>query len=145
MNIGAKIRSARVEGGLSQEERAVRASINRTYLSQLENSRSSPTLEVLERIAGALDTGAAALIADMPAAREPEPHYQADSSNAIYPGLQELLDDDRTRLLMNPSAEEISILRSIRFLDRFHPSKQFFIDALFEYRRTQNADAGENK
>ncbi len=137
MNVGKSIRNARLKVGLSQEELSVRAGINRTYLSQLENSRSSPTLEVLERIAQALDVGAAALIAETPTAREPEPHYEIDLGGDIYPGLQEFLDDERTRLLMNPSPEEIEVLRSIRFLDRFRPSKQFFIDVLFEYRRNK--------
>lgn len=135
MNVGMSIRQARQRVGLSQEELAARAEINRTYLSQLENGRSSPTLEVLERIARALDLGTAALIAETPAAREPEPHYEAEFEIPIYPGLQEFLGDERTHLLMKPTPEEIEVLKSIRFLDRFRPSKQFFIEALFEYRR----------
>ena len=136
MNIGTSIRKARLQVQLSQEELAARAGINRTYLSQLENGRSSPTLEVLERIARALDLGAAALITETPAAREPEPHYEIEPETPIYPGLKEFLDDERTRLLMKPTPEEIEVLKSIRFLDRFRPSRQFFIEALFEYRRS---------
>ncbi len=145
MNVGARIRSIRVENGLSQEDLAAKAGINRTYLSQLENSKSSPTLEVLERIARAMDTAAATLISDPQTAREPEPHYEAESSEMIYSGLQEFLDDERTQLLMSPSSGEIQLLKGIRFLDRFQPSKQFFIDALFDYRRNKSSDESNSE
>jgi transcriptional regulator with XRE-family HTH domain len=146
MNIGARIRDARQRQRLSQGELADRAEINRTYLSQLENGRSSPTLEVLERIARALGVETAELISEAQAAREPEPQYETVVDVPAYQGLQEFLDDERTRLLMKPTPEEIEVLKSIRFLDRFRPSKQFFIEALFEYRRSRgerSEDDGE--
>ncbi len=137
MNIGARIRDARQRRRLSQGELADRADINRTYLSQLENGRSSPTLEVLERIARALDVETAELISETQAAREPLPRYESVVEEPAYEGLREFLEDERTRLLMKPTPEEIEVLKSIRFLDRFRPSKQFFIEALFEYRRSR--------
>lgn len=137
MNIGARIRSFRQRLHLSQEELADRAEINRTYLSQLENSRSSPTLEILERIARALEVEVTELISEASAAREPEPQSEISHEKPTYSGLQEFLEDERTHLLMKPTPEEIEVLKSIRFLDRFRPSKQFFIEALFEYRRSR--------
>lgn len=149
MNVGFSIRKARLEARLSQEELAQRAGINRTYLSQLENGRSSPTLEVLEKIARALNLETTALISETPAAREPEPQYEgergqaplrglppgSDPNEPIYPGLREFMGDKRTRLLMKPSSEEIAMLKGIRFLNRFSPSKELFIEVLLDYRR----------
>ncbi len=135
MNVGANIRRARQEARLSQEELAAQAGINRTYLSQLENGHSSPTLEILERIARALSLSPSTLIVDAQAAREPQPQYEIEAETVTYVGLQDFLNDERTRLLMKPTPEEIKMLQGIRFQDRFRPSKQFFVDALLEFRR----------
>lgn len=136
MNVGSSIRQARLSARLSQEELAASAGINRTYLSQLENSHSSPTLEILDRIARALNLETTTLIAQTQTAREPDPQYETTDSDPIYPGLLDFLSDERTRLLMHPTPDEIEELKRIRFLGRHRPSKQFFIDALFEYRRS---------
>ncbi|GGF46476.1 hypothetical protein GCM10011611_61160 [Aliidongia dinghuensis] len=45
----------RVLKGLSQENLAVDAGIDRTYVSRLERGLENPTVEVLDRIAKALD------------------------------------------------------------------------------------------
>jgi transcriptional regulator with XRE-family HTH domain len=138
MNVGSNIRRIRQNARLSQEELAEAAGINRTYLSQLENGHSSPTLDVLERIARALDVPISALIADSRAAHEPQPLYETASDEIIYPGLREFLEDERARLLMNPSPDEIALLKSIRFLNRFSPSKDLFIEVLLDYRRRRS-------
>ncbi|MBU0518376.1 helix-turn-helix domain-containing protein [bacterium] len=137
MNVGSKIKEIRKRCGLSQEELAEGAKINRTYLSQLENSRSSPTVAVLMRIANALEVDAVDLISEAPSAREPGPYYESDLEGATHPGLQAFLDDERTRLLMNPNDEEIQLLKGIRFIDSFKPSKQFFVEVLLEMRRSK--------
>ena len=51
----ANIRRMREDRGWSQEELAERAGIHRTYLSMVERMTRNPTLDVLERIANALD------------------------------------------------------------------------------------------
>lgn len=135
MSVGISIRKARLQAQLSQEELAARAEINRTYLSQLENGRSSPTHKVLEKIAQALGLDTAALLPETSTAREPEPHYEIESELPVYPGLQEFLNDERTRLLMKPTPEEIDMLKGIRFLNRFSPSRELFIEILLDYRR----------
>ncbi|HEX7343167.1 MAG TPA: helix-turn-helix domain-containing protein [bacterium] len=143
MNIGHNIRQARVVARLSQEELAGAAGINRTYLSQLENGHSSPTLDVLGKIARALGMSPTELLADKPSAREPEPQYEVDADTLTYPGLVELLSDQRTRLLMKPSADEIEVLRGIRFLNRFSPSKELFVEILLDYRRRKSEEEAE--
>lgn len=143
MDIGPYIREARLRSHLSQEELAARARINRTYLSQLENGRSSPTLEVLAKIALALGLEIGSLIPQAPTAREPGPRYEIDGEGGMYSGLQDFLNDRRARLLMKPTEEEIEMLKGIRFLNRFSPSKDLFIEILLDYRRGSEESEGK--
>ncbi|WP_076398559.1 helix-turn-helix transcriptional regulator [Rhizobium sp. RU33A] len=48
------LRKMRQAKGLSQEELAHRANVDRTYVSSLERAVYSPTIEVLEKLARAL-------------------------------------------------------------------------------------------
>jgi transcriptional regulator with XRE-family HTH domain len=47
-----KLRRAK---GMSQEELAARADINRNYVGMLERNEHAPTIEILEKLALALD------------------------------------------------------------------------------------------
>lgn len=58
-----EIRSLREARNLSQEELAFRCGIHRTYVSQLERSLKSPTVDILERIAAALGESSSKLLA----------------------------------------------------------------------------------
>lgn len=58
----ANLRRSRRAAGLSQEELADRASIDRTYVSALERARYAVTIDVLDQIAKALGVEAAALL-----------------------------------------------------------------------------------
>jgi transcriptional regulator with XRE-family HTH domain len=60
------LRLTRQSKGLSQEELAHLADIDRTYVSSLERGVYSPTLDVVERLAKALDTNAAELLKSRP-------------------------------------------------------------------------------
>jgi transcriptional regulator with XRE-family HTH domain len=51
------LRRLRVGRGLSQENLAVDAGIDRTYVSRLERGLENPTVGVLDQLAEALDTG----------------------------------------------------------------------------------------
>lgn len=53
--LAENLRSARRRQGLSQEELAYRADIDRTYVSALERGVYAATIDVLERLARALD------------------------------------------------------------------------------------------
>lgn len=53
--LGARIRELRRGLGLSQEELAERAGLHWTYLSDLERGRQTPTMDVVNRLARALD------------------------------------------------------------------------------------------
>lgn len=56
------LRAARHQKGLSQEELAHRAGLDRTYISALERNVYNPTIDVVARLADALGIAAATLL-----------------------------------------------------------------------------------
>src|ERR1700709_2163883 len=55
MNIGTTIRGYRLQKGMSQGDIEKRTGLLRCYLSRVENGHTVPSLETLQKIAGALD------------------------------------------------------------------------------------------
>lgn len=53
--IGTNIRKLRAAKGLSQEELAFRAEVDRSYLSEIENGYKNLSVNMLDQIAAALD------------------------------------------------------------------------------------------
>ena len=54
MTAGSLIRSARQQTGISQSELARRAGTSQSAVARIESGHTSPTVETLERLAGAL-------------------------------------------------------------------------------------------
>jgi transcriptional regulator with XRE-family HTH domain len=63
MALGAELRKAREAAGLTQEQVAASARIDRAHLSLLENDRKSPTVDTLLRIADAVGVPASKILA----------------------------------------------------------------------------------
>ena len=61
--LGEELRKARREAKLSQEQLSFEAEVDRTYISELENDKKSPTLDVLFRLCDAMGIRASELIA----------------------------------------------------------------------------------
>lgn len=59
---GTVLRAARERAGLTQEELAQEAGLDRSYISQLENGRKGPTLFVWMLLCDALGTSPSRLI-----------------------------------------------------------------------------------
>ena len=59
--LGMRIRYLRKQKGLSQEDLALEACINKNYLSDLERGTRNPTVIILEKIAEALGVDLATL------------------------------------------------------------------------------------
>jgi transcriptional regulator with XRE-family HTH domain len=55
INIGATIRGFRLQRGMSQGDIEKRTGLLRCYLSRVENGHTVPSLDTLQKIAGALD------------------------------------------------------------------------------------------
>lgn len=53
--LGANIKRIRKEKGISQEKLALKAEVDRSYMSELERCLVNPSIEALLRIGNALD------------------------------------------------------------------------------------------
>ena len=53
--VARNLRVLRKQKGLSQEELAFRAGINRNYVGQIEREEKSPTVDMIEKLAATLD------------------------------------------------------------------------------------------
>ena len=62
--LGAAIRAARRERGVSQEELADRAKLDRSYMSSIERGQQNPGVVLILRVATALDMTATELFAE---------------------------------------------------------------------------------
>jgi transcriptional regulator with XRE-family HTH domain len=63
--LGETIRAERIKAGLSQEQLAERADLARTYIGNIERAEYKVTVEVLARIAKALNTRVSDLTRDI--------------------------------------------------------------------------------
>ncbi len=61
--IGAKVRELRTAQGLSQEELAARAGLDRTYISQIERAVKNVTVASLDKVAKGLGVTLGELVA----------------------------------------------------------------------------------
>jgi len=69
--VGTNIRKQRADRGLSQEELAHRAGIDRSYLSEVENGHKSVGVMVLDDIAAALEVEITDLLKGYKRAKSP--------------------------------------------------------------------------
>ena len=63
--LGDVLRHFREEAGMTQEALAFEARVDRTYISQLERNKKSPTIDVLFRLCEAMGVKASELIAQI--------------------------------------------------------------------------------
>lgn len=62
--LGLTIREHRRAAGLTLEQLAERADLHWTYISEIENNRRNPSLNVLRKLAGGLGLRLSVLISD---------------------------------------------------------------------------------
>ena len=60
--LGDRVRGFRHGLGLSQEQLALKAGINRTYIASLEAGRRNPSIDLIARLAFALEVDAGDLV-----------------------------------------------------------------------------------
>jgi transcriptional regulator with XRE-family HTH domain len=60
---GRNVRKARKDKGWTQEQLAFEAGVKRAYLSEVENGQRNVSLDVVEKLAKALDVEASTLMA----------------------------------------------------------------------------------
>jgi transcriptional regulator with XRE-family HTH domain len=61
--LGDELRRARQQKEMTQEQLSFAAKVDRTYISELENNRKSPSIDVLLRLCKALGVRASNVIA----------------------------------------------------------------------------------
>ena len=61
--VARNLRILRKQNGLSQEELAFQAGINRNYVGQIEREEKSPTIDMIEKLSSPLGVEPIALIA----------------------------------------------------------------------------------
>ena len=66
MTVGERIRKARKDSGLTQNQLAARLSISYVNISQLERGERSPSVDTLQKIADALDIPVGELLDTIP-------------------------------------------------------------------------------
>lgn len=67
--LGDELRKARTKAGMTQEALSFASGVDRTYISELENGRKSPTVEVLMRLCDAMGARASQLLANVEGGR----------------------------------------------------------------------------
>ncbi len=60
--VGSVLQQMRLKVGMTQEELALKAKVDRTYISMLEHNKKSPTLDMLFRLCAAMDIKASTVI-----------------------------------------------------------------------------------
>ena len=158
VKLGERLRALRRERNLRQKELADRAGVNRSYLSLIENGKSSPTVDILGKLARALGVKITSLMQDdgdraastaldeqapggAMAVEEKHFTYDTDVEFDIYPGLKQFLEDEDEMTLAQPNEEEVALLKSIRFRGGFKPDKRFYREALLSYRRSRKSNS----
>lgn len=71
--LGRELRKARKAAGLTQEQLALKAHVDRSYLSELERNLKSPTVSLFLRLCQAMGVSAAEVIHRI---EKPSPRYK---------------------------------------------------------------------
>lgn len=128
--LGKRIRTARQSMGWSLAQLADNAGISKGYLWQLENERNAnPSMEVLLRIAEALDTTIASLLGKPGLTAAWDDGLPED----LHPSLQEFLAERRRSGRAVPP-EDVRVLHSIQRRDE-HPLAKEDWDVLYQVIR----------
>ena len=158
INFGRNLRDARKAARLTQRELAENAGIDRATISLIENGRENPRADTVLKLAEVLGVNPADLwrreSRNYPDPHPPDPEdreelekslamvresgdlrYEPLNEYLLHPGLEELLGDERTRLMLSITEEEEAMLRSIRTRRDAPLNREFFLDVLISYRR----------
>jgi transcriptional regulator with XRE-family HTH domain len=106
--LGGRVREQRDKAGLSLAQLAAATGLTKAYLVRLENKAANPSIEVMARIAEALDLTIADLVGG------PVIRYIGDDSN-VPPSLRAFADQARL------SSSDVAMLASIKWRDGEQP------------------------
>ena len=113
-SIGAKIRNARKEAGLTQVELAKKTSLSRSYIGDIEKDRYNPSVATLQAIADATGVPVESILGNSAPAQPP-----AQKEDREHKHLQNLLSDPHLRRILESSGQlsESSLQEVQNFID----------------------------
>ncbi len=140
MNFGEKLRQLRNEKGLTQPELADAIGIEQSYLSKLENDKSLPSNDVLNRILDVFEIGVARLVDDLDQGSRNQLRQIPDVADHYNHQKQQLIGNRKRWLL-------VSALLLAFGLGLFHAgnSHLFFSDVIYQYQSHGVVLEGEPK
>jgi transcriptional regulator with XRE-family HTH domain len=125
---GHRIRVYRSWLGLSTKQVAAKSGVSSSYLSKIENGRSSPSLRILERIAGALNAPISDLISDVSSPLSSDSAPQAAQGTSPTAKLRPSVVRKGERAVLRPPKSEIDyelltpdLRRNLEFTWACHP------------------------
>ena len=140
MNIGEKIRQLRNEKNFTQPELAEAMGIEQSYLSKLENDKSLPSNDVLNRILDVFDLEVGDLVDDLDQGARNQLRQIPDVANHFNRQKQLLIGDRRRWLLV--SALLLSFGIALVYAGNVH---LFFSDIIYQYKSHGVVLDGESK
>ncbi|MBW4084092.1 helix-turn-helix domain-containing protein [Paenibacillus sp. S150] len=90
--VGSQIRVLRQERGISQEKLALIAGVNTSYVGQIERGIRSPTIDMLDKIAQALEVNVLELFR---LETDRSPHKNSDTLNKLMFELRTRTEDEQ--------------------------------------------------
>jgi transcriptional regulator with XRE-family HTH domain len=72
--LGPELRKARLAAGMTQEQVSNSAKVDRSYISDLERDKQSPTVDMLFRLCRAMGASASEIISRVERADKQNPH-----------------------------------------------------------------------
>ena len=140
MNIGEKIRQLRNEKNFTQPELAEAMGIEQSYLSKLENDKSLPSNDVLNRILDVFDLEVGDLVDDLDQGARNQLRQIPDVANHFNRQKQLLIGNRRRWLLV--SALLLSFGIALVYAGNVH---LFFSDIIYQYKSHGVVLDGESK
>ncbi|MDA8236219.1 MAG: helix-turn-helix transcriptional regulator [Clostridia bacterium] len=96
--IGQRIRQARSKLGLTQEQLGERANLHYSYIGQVERGTKTPSVQTLDRIAKALNTGL---------------EYILEEREDYVPSLDNLLEKELLNLISDRNPADVELIINI--------------------------------
>lgn len=143
--LGTNLRVLVKRAGITQNYISDLLGVSRNTVSTWLNGHYAPRSSLLvslcnlfnSRIPGLNLTPDCLLNEDLTVAPIEKPPLVYEIENGLTAGLLEFIADEKIMSLMDVTPEEVEALKGIRFIGHWRPSKDFYVDALFEYRKAK--------
>lgn len=140
MNFGDRLRQLRKDKGLTQPELATAMGIEQSYLSKLENNRSLPSNDVLQRILDVFETDVGTLVDDLDQGVRNQLRQIPDVAEHFNHQKQMMIGNRKRWLLW--SAALVALGVGLIYAGSVH---LFFSDYVYEYKSHGIVLEGESK